>query len=114
MLIPPCKTARRPRIWIIVVPHLAYPIGQRVVIAGVAVDREMMKSIRVFTDPLGDGWAQQEFSRRRYPVREGYERLSHHVPRWIKELVPLRIRAAERRSFDSVKHDRLPSNGITG
>ena len=48
--------------------------------------------------PLGDGWNQQEFNCRRFPVLEGYERLSHHVPRWVKHLVPLRAKAFLRRS----------------
>lgn len=45
-------------------------------------------------DPLGEGWLQQEFNRRHFPVYEGYEKLSGHVPGWVKHLVPVRIRAA--------------------
>jgi hypothetical protein len=51
-------------------------------------------------DPLGDEWEQQEFNRRRFPVIGGYERLerlSRHVTRWVKRLVPLRIRAVAKR-----------------
>jgi predicted O-methyltransferase YrrM len=50
-------------------------------------------------DPLGLGdawWKQQAFNRRHFPVVEPYERLSRHVPRWVKRLVPLRIRAAAK------------------
>ena len=49
-----------------------------------------------FPDPLGEGWGEQEFNRRRFPVIEGYERFSRRVPRWVKQLVPLRIRAASK------------------
>jgi hypothetical protein len=47
-------------------------------------------------DPLGDAWNEQEFNRRRYPVIGRDQRLSRNVPRWVKHLVPLRIRAAAK------------------
>ncbi len=66
-----------------------------------------------FPDPLGEGWGEQEFNRRRFPVIEGYERFSRRVPRWVKQLVPLRVRAAAKAFLRRRRPDlvRAPIDG---
>lgn len=47
-------------------------------------------------DPLGDGWDQQEFNRRRFPVAGQDDRMARLFPAWLTHLFPPTLRRAIR------------------